>query len=345
MTLELPNPNEHGWPFATGPGQVVTSHHWEVMASKWQVSGVSAYAEASAVPSTNNQGLYATRINATQIEIKPGVAHVAGHYYELTVPKVFDLDITGASGWDGSNIRRDLITLRLGPTGFTFVQLKEAVNPTAGTYTLAKPGEEIPLVQLDVLKNVGITGEPIDRRWSLTSQVRTIRGGSDLFMAPTPRNGELGVDVTVPRLVVGQNGSWVAANLVFANDSNPLTEYTAGPWTDITLSYASIIHVSTARCQVRKQGKIIQMRGGFQWSTGEAMDASLGRVTLGTVPTGFRPGRNEYTTAVAFESTTTPAVATLSVRIAPTGAIQVYTPSTLRSGINRVDFTGSYMID
>ncbi|GAA3537140.1 hypothetical protein GCM10022419_016200 [Nonomuraea rosea] len=217
---DTPDSTQHYWPFPSGPGQVVTDHDWETMATQWQANGVRGFPESGGVPSAGNTGLYAVRVSNTQIEIQPGVAHIAGHFYELKIPKILDLDITGSTGWDGSNIRRDLVTLRLdrANNNFRFVQLKGAVG-TGTSMTLEAPGEELPLVQIDVVRNVGVTTAPGDRRWFLGGHVRPIVGQYGWF-DPSPYNGELGVDVVGSRLVVGKNGQWVSAKEVFLNDTD-----------------------------------------------------------------------------------------------------------------------------
>ncbi|MER5643954.1 hypothetical protein [Streptosporangium sp. NPDC002524] len=347
--LENPDPNEHSWPFATGAGRVVTAENWETMASTWQLNGVRGM-PGPEVPVTGNRGLYATRLSNTQIEIQPGVAHIGGHFFELRYPKTFDLDITGA-GFDGTNIRRDLLTLRLdrAESTFRFVQVKGGIG--AGTMTLPAAPDELPLVQIDITGGVGLTGDPADRRWFLSRQVRPIKGPYG-FLHPVPANGELGVDYHNNYLVVGSNGLWVPASQVFNNDPNPATvdaiakvnALTPGVWTDATFLTSSVTHANTttAKVQVYKAGNVVHIRGGMvATSAGTALNTTIAKTDVISIPAGFRPDRPVYLTCVAFESDT-PSISTLAVKIFTTGALQIYTPSTLRSNITRVDFTGTY---
>ncbi|GAA4186967.1 hypothetical protein GCM10022252_19720 [Streptosporangium oxazolinicum] len=349
--LETPDPNEHGWPFATGAGRVVTAENWETMASTWQLNGVRGM-PGPEVPLAGNRGLYAVRLSNTQVEIQPGVAHIGGHFYELRYPRVFDLDITG-TGFDGTNVRRDLLTLRLdrAESVFRFVQVKGGIG--AGTMTLPAGGDELPLVQIDITGGVGLTGDPADRRWFLSRQVRPIKGPYG-FLHPTPANGELGVDYHNNYLVVGANGLWVPASQVFNNDPNPATldaiAKVAGlmptAWTDVTFLLSSVTHANTttAKVQVCKAGNVVHIRGGMVATTaGTALNTTVAKTDVISIPTGFRPDRAVYLTAVAFESDT-PSTPTLAVRIATSGALQVFTPATLRSNILRVDFTGTYCL-
>ncbi|WP_043617337.1 hypothetical protein [Nonomuraea candida] len=242
-TLATPDSSQHYWPFPAGPGQVVTDHDWETMATQWQNGGVRGVPESGTVPSAGNQGLYARRVSNTQIEMQPGVAHINGHWYELKIPKVLDIDVTGSLGWDAYGVRRDLVTLRLDRANntFRFVQIKATVNVSNKTYTLQAPGDEIPLVQLDVIKDQGLTHEPVDRRWFLSSYVRPIRGGGDIYLDPAPRNGELGVDLIGSRLVVGRDGSWVSAREVFVNDTDSaLASQVQTLQTQVTDLYAAL---------------------------------------------------------------------------------------------------------
>ncbi|GII83300.1 hypothetical protein Ssi03_12900 [Sphaerisporangium siamense] len=313
MTTPIPSTTEHGWPFATGPGQVVDEHSWETMASTWQVSGVVGYPETGSVPSTGNRGLYATRISATQIEIQPGVASIAGHFYELKFPKTFDLDITG-SVWAGDNTRQDVVTLRLdrNGAGFQFVQLKNAIDMTGQTLALETPGEEIPLVQLGITNGTGLTAAPIDRRWFAGMHVRPIRGDVP-FLDPAPRDGELGVDTTNNFIVVGQAGEWVPASQVFNNDgalaaavadlqtrvTDIEAEPAAGP---ITLTYSI-------------SGSVTVGAGTFRIynDSGNAWTVLAVRATVGTAPTGgtngIRIDVNKNGTSIFASSGAQPAIA------------------------------------
>lgn len=221
MSIPIPESDQHGWPFAEGPGQVVSEDNWRTMASTWQTSGVVGYAEDATVPSSGNRGLYATRVNNTRIQVQPGVATIDGYFYELKIATAIDIDITGTDGFDENGVRHDLLTLRLDRenSGFRFVQLKAAVDPVNGIFALELPGDEIPLVQLEITQDVGLEVAPIDRRWFIGRHVRSIRG-TDAYADPPPVDGELGVDVANNVLVVGKHGQWVPASQVFNNDNN-----------------------------------------------------------------------------------------------------------------------------
>lgn len=280
----------HGWPFAEGTGQIVTEHDWETMARTWQEGGVVGYPEGAS-PSSGNRGLYAVRVNNTRVQIQPGVACIAGHYFELKLPLAFDLDITG-SEWpgNGGTTREDLIVLRLNrdESRFEFVQLKNAVDPDNETMELESE-EEIPLVQLTITDGVGIEADPIDRRWFISRRVRPIQG-SDAYMDPPPANGELGVDVANNYLVVGRNGEWVPASQVFNNDGaggiaeledrvdaiEEALEDVAGPQT-LTYSISGRLEVGTGTFRIYND-------------TGRTWTILAVRVTVGTAPTGGSTG-------------------------------------------------------
>ncbi|MEU7830378.1 hypothetical protein [Nonomuraea sp. NPDC049129] len=217
-----PNPSEHGWPFATGPGQVVTQGHWQTMTKTWQSNGVIAMPEQGP-PSAGNAGLTAVRASEAVVTVQPGSATINGFYYDLKSPKDFSLDITGADFTDdgtGKMIRRDLVVLKVdaGLGEFRFVQIKNGVNNLSGSWrvNLTDPGTEIPLVQVDIEQGVGVA-QVVDRRWFISRSVKPLKFEQPGY-EPVPRDGELGVDVTGSRLVIGKNGAWVSAREVFTND-------------------------------------------------------------------------------------------------------------------------------
>ncbi|WP_431911713.1 hypothetical protein [Nonomuraea jabiensis] len=219
------NPNEHGWPFVSGPGQIVTQDHWQTMAKTWQSNGVVGVPEVG-TPSAGNTGLTAVRASETAVTIQPGSATINGFYYDLKVLKDFSLDITGSDYTDdgtGRIIRRDLVVLKVDESlgAFRFVQIKNGVNNASGSWkvVLNDPATEIPLFQVDLEKEVGVD-QIVDRRWFLSQSVRPLKFEQAGF-EPVPRNGELGVDTTNSILVVGKDGQWVEARQVFTNDIPP----------------------------------------------------------------------------------------------------------------------------
>jgi hypothetical protein len=220
-----PDPSEHGWPFSTGPGQVVSLDHWKTMAQTWQSSGVVGVPELGA-PSAGNTGLTGVRASENVVTIQPGSATINGFYYDLKVPKDFALDITGSDYIDEGNgliIRRDLVVLKVDENqgAFRFVQIKGGVSNTSGTWrvVLNDPSTEIPLFQVDLLKEVGVD-QIVDRRWFISQSVRPMRFQEAGF-EPAPKNGELGVDLANSFLVIGKDGAWVEARQVFKNDIPP----------------------------------------------------------------------------------------------------------------------------
>jgi hypothetical protein len=225
-SVVAPNPSEHGWPFATGPGQVVTQAHWKSMARTWQANGVQGRPELAAAPSPGNTGLFATKAAPTQVEILPGVASINGYYFELASPKPLDIDITGtgfANDGTGRMIRSDLVVLKLDEAlaGFRFVQIKGGVSNSTGQWrvNLNDPETEIPLFQVNVEDQVGIAAI-VDRRWFLGKHVRSLAMEQPGF-EPAPVNGDLAVDLTGSRLVIGKDGQWISAREVFKNDLPP----------------------------------------------------------------------------------------------------------------------------
>ncbi|MER7208531.1 hypothetical protein ABT340_15780 [Streptosporangium sp. NPDC000239] len=378
--MTTPPSTEHGWPFAAGPGQVVSVHDWETMANTWQSSGVVGYPETVANPSDGNRGLFATRISATQIQILPGVATIGGHYFELKLPKVFDLDITG-SVWDGSNVRRDLVTLRLDRdnNGFRFVQIKNAIDMVNQVLDL-ETSEEVPLVQLDVVKNSGLLTEPIDRRWFVGKQVRPIRGSAP-FLDPAPYDGEFGVDVANHFLVVGSGGAWVPAAQVFNNDGAygpsitslqnrattlegkvttlqtdldtaeaslataqaQLAQLPLGTWVDITSFGTGLGSVVGSTIQVRRQGAVVYIRGSLRRTNGTALAAAVrGATVVLTLPAGFFPSTTVALSLAGRNGTT--AVYPLSALISTVGQMTILTDSTASNNLLSVDLTGSWML-
>lgn len=220
------NPNEHGWPFASGPGRVVTQNHWTTMSRTWQTSGVVGMPETGETPSAGNVGLTAVRASETVVTIQPGTATINGFYYDLKGAKDFALDITGSDYADdgtGRIMRRDLVVLKVDESlsAFRFVQIKNGVNNSSGSWkvVLNDPATEIPLFQVDIEKEVGID-RVLDRRWFLSQSIRPLKLEQPGF-EPAPKDGELGVDATTSRLVIGKGGSWVSAREVFTNDIPP----------------------------------------------------------------------------------------------------------------------------
>lgn len=291
--MPLPSATEHYWPFAEGVGQVVTEHDWETMAKTWQVSGVLGQPEGD-VPSESNRGLYAVRVSETQIQIQPGVACIAGHYYELKVPQTMDIDITGSEGWDENNVRHDVVTLRLDrdTSSFLFVQIKGAIDLTEETFT-REVSEEIPLVQLDITQGVGLESDPIDRRWFLGRQVRSIQG-ADSFMDPAPAEGELGVDRENNMLVVGKNGAWVPASSVFQNDGNLGARVTAleEAVDDIEAELDNLEVAVLQTLTYSISGTLQAKTGTFRLynDTGRSWTIQSVRATVATAPTGGSNG-------------------------------------------------------
>jgi hypothetical protein len=324
--MPLPSSTEHGWPFSEGPGQVVSEHDWEAMAGTWQVSGVVGSPESGSTPSAGNQGLYALRVNETQIQIQPGVASIAGHYYELKIAQVLDLDITGSDGWDENNVRHDLVTLRLDreAAGFRFVQIKNAIDLTAETLIL-ESDEEIPLVQLDVTNGVGLTAEPIDRRWFVAKQVRAIRG--DLpFLDPIPSDGELGVDTTNNFLVVGQAGEWVPAAQVFANDGSLDARVTAveGAMDALEDEIENLDVAVPQTLNYSISGTLATGTGTFKLfnDTGKQWTIGSVRATVGTAPvggTGVRIDLNKNGSSIFASSGVQPTIAPGNTTVKSTG--------------------------
>ncbi|WP_143120858.1 hypothetical protein [Streptosporangium canum] len=353
---------------------------WETMASTWQLSGVVGYPETSANPSDGNRGLFATKVNETQIVILPGVATIGGHYFELKLAKTFDLDITG-SGWDDTNTRHDLITLRLDRAGETFhlVQIKGGID-MVGQVLSMEVADEIPLVQLDIVKDTGLTTEPLDRRWFVGKQVRPIRG-SVPFLDPAPYNGEFGVDITNHYLVVGSNGAWVPAAQVFNNDgaygpaitalqgrATTLEGQTAslqsdldtaeaglaaaqakldliplGTWVDVTTFATGLGNVVASPIQVRRQGDIVHIRGSLRRTNGTALAAAIrGTTTVLTLPPGFFPSATVALSLTGRNGTT--ASYSLSALINTVGGMTILTDATASNNLLTVDLTGSWML-
>ncbi|MGN9782770.1 hypothetical protein ACTMTF_15160 [Nonomuraea sp. ZG12] len=219
------NPSEHGWPFAEGAGQVVTQHHWKTMAQTWQSNGVAGM-PYTGTPSAGNTGLTGVRASETVVTVQPGHATINGFYYELTTPKDFSLDITGldfADDGTGRLMRRDLVVLKVDEVlgEFRLVQIKNGVTNASGSWqvVLNDPTTEIPLFQVDVQQDIGVD-RIVDRRWFLSQSIRPLRFEEPGF-EPAPADGELGVDATGSRLVIGKAGQWISAREVFTNDIPP----------------------------------------------------------------------------------------------------------------------------
>ncbi|MEU4726534.1 hypothetical protein AB0G06_43645 [Nonomuraea dietziae] len=217
------NPVEHGWPFTSGPGQVVAQSHWQTMAKMWQSNGVVGVPELAETPSAGNAGLTAVRTSETVITFQPGSATINGYYYDLRAPKEFSLDITGGDFTDdgtGKMIRRDLVVLKVDEAlgEFRLVQIKNGVNNSSGSWKvyLNDPRIEIPLVQVDIEQSAGVSVVR-DRRWFISQSIKPLKYEGAGF-EPVPMDGELAVDTTGSRLVIGKAGQWVSAREVFTND-------------------------------------------------------------------------------------------------------------------------------
>lgn len=328
--MPLPSSTEHGWPFSEGPGQVVTEHDWETMATTWQVSGVVGYPEVGDVPSAGNRGLYATRVSENKVQIQPGVATIAGHYFELKYAQTLDIDITG-SVWAGDNTRQDVVTLRLDRANntFRFVQIKDAIDMTGQTLVL-ETDEEIPLIQLGITNGTGLTAEPIDRRWFVGMHFRPIRGTAP-FLDPAPRDGEFGVDIDNGYLVVGQAGAWVPASQVFNNDGGVgpavaalqtrVTDLEADTSAPDTLTYSMSGTIKTGAGTFR-----IYNDSGRTWTIRSV------RATVATAPTGgasfVRIDVNKNGTSLFANATSQP---TIPVS-ANTAKVSTFTTSTIADG-------------
>ncbi|WP_347599420.1 hypothetical protein [Acrocarpospora sp. B8E8] len=364
--MPLPPTDAHGWPFASGAGQVVTEHDWETMARTWQVSGVVGQPGDSV-------GLVATRVNETQILIQPGVATINGHYYELKLAHTFDIDITG-SGWGPDDIRHDLVTLRLDRASddFQFVQIKGGVDLTGGQLAL-ETSEEIPVLQVDVTNGVGIATEPVDRRWFIGRHVRPISGAVP-GMDPAPFDGELGVDTTNNYLVVGSEGAWVPASQVFANDGGSggaiaaldvrvttlegqtstlqtnltstqttVTGLAAGSWTNITNFANSFASASGATLAVRKQGVMVNLRGTMQKANGSDFASSLAGTGIFcfTLPAGFFPGQSTVFPIIG--RTGAGALFQARMTIASSGSMTLESGSNTIGAVTAVSLSASWM--
>ncbi|WP_433224463.1 hypothetical protein [Microtetraspora malaysiensis] len=136
---------EISYPFASGPGSIITQEQWSRMASAWQDNGVDA------VPGGSDLRVSSSG-EPNKLKAAPGHANIAGFHYHLDA----DAEI-GFTSNTSSNPRMDLVVLRLDrAANRIYLTVKAGVasaSPVAPSPDRSWQSPEVPLATILVPAN------------------------------------------------------------------------------------------------------------------------------------------------------------------------------------------------
>jgi hypothetical protein len=95
-------------------------------------------------------------------------------------------------------------------------------------------------------------------------------------------------------------------------------------WVDVTIAPGFVAQAGAEKPQVRKIGKTVYMRGGWQGGAGSGITAAGGSYYIGTVPAGFRPPA-----PVVAPCGSSSAAAIAGLHVQTDGQVQIRTAATI----------------